>query len=206
MLVVSGLSPKKKQDRMNVNCSLHLRSLNLKTAFGSMEEVSYQLTDHELYNGLVAVARARKITRFFKIVGMVLIGVMVFVIAVAMRSGDFTLSPGFFLTLALGIYAYFLPEISARIQMPALKKSKNALTQPVNLRLRQSDYILRNENSTQKHAYDKLYAVEETTDFFLLRVTEGSAHIIPKRALGVEGTEKLRGILRSVQGLKTSLL
>lgn len=106
----------------------------------------------------------------------------------------------------LAVQQYFLAEISALIQAPALIKSKNAVTQQIDAKMGRNGITLKGEDFQNQLPWEKHHSVIETHDFFLVKPTEGSANILPKRAFKEEEIAELKAILHSVDGLKIKLL
>ncbi|TLV02141.1 YcxB family protein [Dyadobacter luticola] len=171
-----------------------------------MNEIPFQLTAEELYRGLIALARTRLITKMFRILGMVLLAVLVFITVVMIKDGNFQFTSGYVVTLLLAVYGYFLPEISARIQAPSMVKSQNPIVQPMKLSVHKTYYVLTGENFTNRLTYEKMHSAVETEEFFLLKTSEGSGQMIPKRIFTPEQIAQLKAILLDVNGLKVKFL
>ncbi|WP_439584729.1 YcxB family protein [Dyadobacter bucti] len=171
-----------------------------------MLPVTYKLTKDELYKGLVETSRSRFITKLFRIIGSVLLAVMVYIFTVNLINGTLFFNLGFAFTLLLGLQMVFLAEIAAKIQVPALIKSKNPLTQEVKVDIRPGSYRIKGESFSNQLAWNQLHSIVETKDFFLLRVSEGSANVLPKRALNSDAITEFRNIIGAVPGLKLKLL
>ncbi|NIJ54753.1 YcxB family protein [Dyadobacter arcticus] len=170
-----------------------------------MDEISYKLNAEELYYGMVDVAKTRLITKIFKILSMVLLGAMAFVTVVTMKSGSFNITTGYVITIVLALYGYFLPEISAKVQVPTIVKNKAPLSQQLKLNFYKTYFSLSGETFNHKINYQKLHSVVETDDFILLKTAEGSADILPKRAFSTDQLLKFKSILGAVEGLKVKL-
>jgi hypothetical protein len=171
-----------------------------------MLSVTFKLTKEELYKGLVDTSRSRFITKLFRIIGSILLAVMVYIFTVNLINGTLFFNLGFAFTLFLGLQMFFLAEIAARIQVPALIKSKNRLTENLEIKIYSDKYRIKGETFSNQLSWDKMHSVIETNDFFLLRVSEGSADLLPKRAVSQADIVDFRDILSAVPGLKLKLL
>lgn len=171
-----------------------------------MLSLTYKLTKDELYSGLVETSRSRFITKLFRVAGSILLAVLVYIFTVNLINGTLFFNLGFAFSLFLGLQMVFLPEIAAKIQVPALIKSKNPLAQEVKIDIHMTGYRIKGESFSNQLAWDKLHSIVETKDFFLLRVSEGSANILPKRAFSEQALLEFKNVIAAAPALKTKLL
>ncbi len=170
-----------------------------------MVQISFKLTKKEIYKGLVDTARSRFITRLMQGFGLVLAGAMLFYASNTLANGTFTFSITIYFPLFLGIYLLFLSEITAAIQTPNLAKSKNPFSEQVKVRIDRSAFRISGESFNTQLTWDKILEVVESSDFYLLKATEGTANVLPKRAFTEEEKTEFRSIVSSIEGLKVKL-
>ncbi len=173
--------------------------------YANMLQLSFKLTEKEIYKGLVETSRSRFITRLMQGSGFVLVAVMLFYATNTWANGTFSFSFTTFFPLFLGIYLLFLSEITARMQTPNLVKTKNPFSEQVKVRLDKSGFRISGDSFNTQVAWDKILEVVETKDFFLLKVTEGTANILPKRAFTEEEIIQFKILVNSVTGPKLKL-
>ncbi|MFD2935366.1 YcxB family protein [Spirosoma flavum] len=169
-----------------------------------MIETTFKLTEHELYKGLLAISRSRITTKTSRI-----FGIFITLVSISVLYGDImnNATPSLYsvLLLLFGLYSIFLAEISSKIQARSLMKKKAQITESSIYIFDETSYQLSGESFSTRMTYNKLFEVREVRDFILLRVTEGSANILPKRALSADQFTSLKQIVMAVPNLKLKL-
>ena len=107
--------------------------------------------------------------------------------------------------MLFGLYIIFIAEISSKFQSSKLMKANAQITEQTSYVFDETSYQLTGESFSSRMAYNKLYEVREVGDYVLLRVAEGSANILPKRALSADQLSNLKQIIASVPKLKSKL-
>jgi hypothetical protein len=167
--------------------------------------IEYKLTEDEIYRGVVETSRSRLVTKLLRIFGFVLIGVMLFITTNGLANGTYAFSFTNAFPLLLGIYLVFLSEITAKMQTPNLVKSKNPFSEKVKVRMDQSGFRITGSTFNTHLPWEKFVEIVETKEFFLLKATEGTASVIPKRTLTMEEAIQFRSLVGSVEGPKVNL-
>ncbi|CAG5000495.1 hypothetical protein DYBT9275_02475 [Dyadobacter sp. CECT 9275] len=170
-----------------------------------MIQVNFKLTEDELYKSLVDVSKSRMITKILLIVGSILLAIMLYITTINIVKGIFYFSMGFIFPLFLGVYLIFLSEITAKFQVPNLIKKKNPFTERVTVQLDHTECRTKGETFSHRLTWEKFHAIVETDDFFLLKVTDVTANVLPKRAFTPEDILAFKGILASVKGPQLKL-
>ena len=170
-----------------------------------MIQINYKLTEPEIYQGLLEISKSRVITNVMRIVGFVLLAVMLFITTASIRSGVFNVSPGFVFPIFLSLYLIFLSEITARFQAPSLVKKKNPFTEEVKVKIYETGFSVKGETFNNQLSWDKLNAIVETPDFFLLKETEVLATVLPKRVFTAEDISEFKNVVSNVTGPKIKM-
>lgn len=170
-----------------------------------MVQISFKLTRKEIYKGLVETSQSRFITKVMKGFGLVLAGAMLFYGSNSLANGTFTFSFSIYFPLFLGIYLLFLSEITALIQTPNLAKTKNPFSEQVKVRIDRAAFRISGDSFNTQLTWDKILEVVETNDFYLLKATEGTANVLPKRAFSEGEKAEFRTIVTTVEGPKVKL-
>jgi hypothetical protein len=170
-----------------------------------MVQISFKLTEKEIYKGLVETSRSRFITRLMRGFGFFLVAGMLFFTTNSLANGTYVFSFTTSFPLFLGIYLLFLSEITARLQTPNLVKTKNPFSEKVNVRLDRSGFRISGDSFNTQLAWDKFLEIVETDDFYLLKATEGTANVLPKRAFSEEEKAEFKSLVSAVDGLKLKL-
>lgn len=167
-----------------------------------MVQIEYKLTEKEVYNGLVQNNSARLITRILRGLGIFLLVVMVFTTTVNIVNGIYYFSMSYLFPFVMSIYLTFLSEITAKIQVPNLIKTKNPYVQEVKVRIDGNGFRMKGESFSNFMEWEKFHSIVETADFYLVKSTEASANIMPKRAFTPEDVTEFKKILDGVTGPK----
>lgn len=146
-----------------------------------MVQIEYKLTEQELYKGLVENANSRLITKLFRGLGSVLLVVMVYITTVNLVSGTNYFSMAYLFPLIMAIYMVFLPEITAKIQVPNLIRSRNAFTEFTRVRMDGNGVRMKGDTFSSHLAWEQFHSIVETKEFFLVKPTEATANVLPKR-------------------------
>jgi len=170
-----------------------------------MIQISYKLTEPELYKGLTDISDSRFITKLFRIIGSVLLAVMVFITTSTLIKGTFSFTLSFAFPIFLGIYFFFLSDITARFQVPSLIKKKNRFTEQVVIKMYETGFRVKGETFANQFKWDNMNSIIETKDFFLLKDTEMTASVIPKRVLTEEETAEFKKIVSNITGPKIKM-
>jgi hypothetical protein len=170
-----------------------------------MIEVQYKLTQDEIYRGLVETSRTRVITKALQVFGFILIAVMLFITTNGMVNGTYAISFTNSFPLLLGIYLVFLSEITAKMQAPNLSKTSNPFSEKVKVKMDKSGFRISGSSFNTQLPWEKFVEIVETKEFFLFKATEGTASVLPKRALTAGETVQFRSLVGSVNGPKLKL-
>ena len=79
-----------------------------------MIQLTYKLTEPEIYQGLLEISKSRGVTNVLRIAGFVLLAVMLFITTASLTNGVFNFSLGFIFPIFLAVYLIFLSEITAK--------------------------------------------------------------------------------------------
>ncbi|GAB3783565.1 hypothetical protein GCM10028818_41820 [Spirosoma horti] len=167
-----------------------------------MFEITFKLTESELYKGLVAISRSRFIIKAFRIIGITWVILYSFILYSDIAHG---VTPSFYAIffMLFGLYIIFIAEISSKFQSSKLIKTNAQITEQTTYVFDETSYQLTGESFSSRMTYNKLFEVREVGDFVLLRVTEGSANILPKRVLSTDQFSSLKQTIVSVPKLKS---
>lgn len=167
-----------------------------------MFETNFKLTEQELYEGLVAISRGRRITKIFRIIGVIW-SVSYLLILISYMAAEAMPNLYSVVFLLFGIYMIFLSEISAKFQSRNLIKENSQITEKTTYVFDGTGYQLTGESFSIRLAYSKLYEVREVGNLILFQVSEGSANIVPKRSLSSDQFNTLKKVMASVSNLKS---
>jgi len=170
-----------------------------------MIQISFKLTEQEIYKSLVDTSRSRFITKLMQGFGFFLVAVMLFYATNNIAHGTFVFSFTTFFPLFLGTYLLFLSEITAKMQTPNLIKTKNPFSEKVNVKMDKSSFRISGDSFNTQLAWDKILEIVETRDFFLLKATEGTANVLPKRAFSDVQINEFKILANSISGPKLKL-
>ncbi|MBD2701008.1 YcxB family protein [Spirosoma sp. BT702] len=167
-----------------------------------MIQITFQLTQKELFTGMLTVAKSRTGTKVSQVIsGLLLLG------SVALLLGDIVLnqhtSVYAWLFLLLCLFLTFYLDLLIWFQARKLVKLNAQITESVTYIFTKTDYELQGDSYSTRMSYAKLVEVREATDFILFKITEASAHIIPKRALAADQFALLKAIIQSIPNLKS---
>ncbi len=151
---------------------------------------------------MLTVAKSRIGTKISKVIsGLLFLG------SVALLIVDIVLNQrtSFYawLFLVFCVFLFFYLDLLIWLQVRKIVKRNAQITEPVTYMFNQTDYELTGDSYSTRMDYTKLYEVREVTDFILLKVTEVSAHIIPKRALAADQFASFKDIIQSIPNLKS---
>ena len=170
-----------------------------------MITTSFTLTEKELYKSLVEISKSKFVVKMLRIIGIFLFSIMILVTTINIINDNFVISSGFIFPLVLNLLMIFVSEITARLQVPSLLKTKNRFTENMLVEVDSKKISINGESFNIQMSLEKLHSIIETKDFFLLKVSDGSANVIPKRALAGGDIMIFRNIVSSVVSLKTKL-
>lgn len=171
----------------------------------NMVTENFKLTKKELFDSLVEVSKSRWVVRIQRATGIFLFLIMMFLTIINVFNHNFVFSFGYLFPLILSLCMIFIAEITAAIQVPDLLKKKDRFTENMQVEVDEENVSITGESFNSQMSLGKLHSVIETNNFFLLKVSEGSANIIPKRVLSLENIVKLRSAFFNVKGLKVNL-
>lgn len=171
-----------------------------------MIQISYKLTEQEVHQSLLEISNSRFITKMLRIVGSILLAVMLFITTASLINGTFHFSLAYAFPLFIGIYLTFLSEITAKIQTYNLLSNKNPFTEHVKVKIYESGFRVKGETFSKQLTWDKLNLIKETKDFFILKETEITASVLPKRVFTTEEMTAFRNILDAVTGPKIEMV
>ncbi|GAB3327044.1 hypothetical protein GCM10027299_27030 [Larkinella ripae] len=167
-----------------------------------MIQIVFQLTRKELFAGVMAIVKSRLGTKVSQIVGLLFVlGSVVIIISEIVYMQRTSLYAWLFLVFSLFITFYL--RILIWFQIKTLVKRKAQITESVTYTFTKTDYTLTGKSFSTRMDYDKLYEVRVIPDFILLKVSEVSAHVIPKRALSDDQFDALKEIIQSIPELKS---
>ncbi|WP_018621369.1 YcxB family protein [Spirosoma luteum] len=174
----------------------------IHTPDSSVIQITFQFTRKELFDGLLAVSISRPGTRVFRLIGIGLTLASFLIVFIDVFSGRY---PAWYswLFILFSLYVTFSPETATWFQAKTLVKRNAQITEPVTYTFNKTDYSLVGESFLTRMDYAKLYEVRETTDFILLKLSEGTAHVIPKRAVSVDQFAVFKEIIQSIPKLKS---
>ena len=167
-----------------------------------MIQIVFQFTQKELFEGMMAVAQSRFGTKVSRVIGVVLI-----LGSIVMIGGELVYTQGtswygwFFFVFSLFITFYL--NILIWFQAKKLVERNAPITESMTYTFNQTDYTLRGESFSTRMDYAKLNEVRDGKDFILLKVSDVSAHIIPKRALTTGQFDQLKEIVQSIPEVKS---
>jgi hypothetical protein len=168
----------------------------------SMVQIEYKLTEKEVYQGLVQNNSTRLITRILRGLGIFLLVVMVFTTTINIVNGINYFSMSYLFPMLMAVYLTFLSEITAKIQVPNLIKTKNPYVQLVRVRMDGNGFRMKGESFSNFMEWEKFHSIVETADFFLVKPTEAAANIMPKRAFTTEDIAEFKNLMEGVSGPK----
>ncbi len=174
----------------------------IQTPDSSVIQITFQFTRKELFDGLLVISISRPGTRLYRLIGIGLTLASILIVYIDVFSGRY---PAWYswLFILFSLYVTFSPEITTWFQAKTLVKRNAQITEPVTYTFNKTDYSLVGESFSTRMDYVKLYEVRETTDFILLKISEGTAHVIPKRALSVDQFSEVKEIVQSIPKLKS---
>lgn len=170
-----------------------------------MIQISFKLTEKEIYQGLVDTSKSRFITKLMLGGGFFLVASMLFYATNSLAHGTFVFSFTTYFPLFLGIYLLFLSEITAKMQTPNLLKTKNPFSEQVTVRMDKSVFRITGDSFNTQLPWEKIIEIIETKDFFLVKATEGTANVIPKRAFTENEITEFKILANSISGPKLKL-
>ena len=170
-----------------------------------MIQLTYKLTEPEIYQGLLEISKSRGVTNVLRIAGFVLLAVMLFITTASLTNGVFNFSLGFIFPIFLAVYLIFLSEITAKFQVPNLIKKKNPFTEEVNVKIYETGFKVKGQTFYNQFTWDKLNSIVATPDFFLLKETEVLATVLPKRVFTADDMIRFKNIVSNVNGPKVTL-
>jgi hypothetical protein len=171
-----------------------------------MIQINFKLTEKEIYKSLVDTANSRLITKVLRWSGFALMGLMLFYIANQMANATFEWSMTTVFPLLLGGYLFFLPEITGKMQAPNLIKTKNPFSEPVRVKMDHDGFRITGNSFNVKIEWNQFREVIETKDFYLLKATEGTANVLPKRAFADADHAAFLSLVRRANIPKIKLL
>jgi len=168
-----------------------------------MIEVTFKFTESELYQGILAIALSRTMFRAYRAIGIISI---IFFIFFLYRDINHNVTLPFyaFFFLSFRLYLTIFVELSCKIVTKKYIKTKAQITEHTIYIFDEKSYQLTGESFSTRIDYNKLYDVKEVSDFVLLRLSEGIAHALPKRAFSDDQFNTFKNIVRSIQGLKST--
>jgi hypothetical protein len=170
-----------------------------------MVQIEFRLTQKEIYKGLVQNTNSRTITRITRLFGTVVLVVMVYITAVNIINGINYFSMSYLFPLVMGIYLTFISEITAKIQIPNLIKSKNPVTEHTRVRMDGNGFRMKGETFSNHIEWEKFHSIIESDDFFMMKTSEATANMLPKRAFTAEDMIEMKSLLTTVNGPKLKL-
>ena len=165
-----------------------------------MIEVTFKFIESELYQGTLAIARSRTMFRAYRAIGIISI---IFFLYMDITH-NVTLPFYAFFFLSFGLYLTFFVELSCKIVTKKYIKTNAQITEQTIYIFDEKSYQFSGESFSTRMDYNKLYDVKEVSDFVLLRLSEGMAHALPKRAFSEDQFSRFKNIIRSVQNLKST--
>lgn len=171
-----------------------------------MIQISYKLTEEEIYKSLLQISKSRGVTNVMRIVGFIVLAIMLFLTTAGLKNGVFNLSLGYAFPVFLALYLIFLSEITAKFQTPTLIKKKNPFTEQTQVKVYETGFRVKGETFSNQFQWDKLNSIVETPEFFLLKETEVLATVLPKRAMTEEDATQLKAIISKVSGPKVVMI
>ena len=171
-----------------------------------MVTTTFKLTENELYESLVEISKSKFVVKVLRVIGIALLSLMILLLIFNISNGSFILSFGFFFSIFLQLFMIFISEITAKLQVPSLLKTNNPIVENMLLKLDSNYFTFTGESFNIQMSLEKLHSVIETKKFFLLKVSDGSANVIPKRALTTDDVIQFKNIISAIPGLKVKLI
>ena len=171
-----------------------------------MVTTTFKLTENELYESLVEISKSKFVVKVLRVIGIALLSLMILLLIFNISNGSFILSFGFFFSIFLQLFMIFISEITAKLQVPSLLKTNNPIVENMLLKLDSNYFTFTGESFNIQMSLKKLHSVLETKKFFLLKVSDGSANVIPKRALTTDDVIQFKNIISAIPGLKVKLI
>ena len=171
-----------------------------------MVTTTFKLTENELYESLVEISKSKFVVKVLRVIGIALLSLMILLLIFNISNGGFILSFGFFFSIFLQLFMIFISEITAKLQVPSLLKTNNPIVENMLLKLDSNYFTFTGESFNIQMSLEKLHSVIETKKFFLLKVSDGSANVIPKRALTTDDVIQFKNIISAIPGLKVKLI
>ncbi|WP_128544522.1 YcxB family protein [Larkinella soli] len=165
-----------------------------------MLEITFKFTKSELYKASVAIAQSRFIMRVYRVLGIISVIISLFILSTDLANKDIIA----IIFIVCELYLIFVVQIAGRLVANKYIRTKAQITEQITYVFNEKSYQLTGESFFTRMDYNKLYEVKEVRDFILLRVTEGSAHTLPKRAFSEGQYERFKNIIRSVQNLRST--
>ncbi|MBD2704177.1 YcxB family protein [Spirosoma sp. BT702] len=166
-----------------------------------MFQTTFKLSQQELYKGLIAINRSLFITKLTKGIGILVTLISLSILFSNLYAGHYSIFTGGF-SLLIGVYLIFGTELIVWRQSKKLVENNAQITETTTYTFDQTNYQLEGESFSTRLDYAKLHEVRETKEFILFRVSQGLAHVVPRRALSIEQLAGLKGILAAIPGLK----
>jgi hypothetical protein len=170
-----------------------------------MIQISFKLTEQELYKGLVETSRSRLVSQLLRGLGFIVLAVIVFFTTSNIKNGTFYFSFGYVFCLLASIYMIFISEITSKFQTSNLIKTRNAYSEQIQVKVTHNHIHFSGDKFSTKLTWDKVLEVVETSDFFLLKTSEGIANPIPKRAFSANELAEFKTTVSNSTGLKLKL-
>lgn len=170
-----------------------------------MITTTFKLTENELYESLVEISKSKFSVKLLRVIGITLLSLMILLLIFNISNGSFVLSFSFFFPIFLQLFMIFISEITAKLQVPNLLKTKNPLVENMLVNINSNYFTITGESFNIQMSFEKLHSVIETKIFFLLKVSDGSANVIPKRTLTIDDVIQFKKIISAVPGLKVKL-
>jgi len=170
-----------------------------------MITTTFKLTENELYESLVEISKSKFVVKVLRVIGIALLSLMILLLIFNISNGSFVPSFGFFFPIFLQLFMIFISEITAKLQVPSLLKTNNPIVENMLVKLDSNYFTFTGESFNIQMSLEKLHSVIETKKFFLLKVSDGSANVIPKRALTTDDVIQFKNIISAIPGLDVKL-
>ncbi|MCF2444790.1 YcxB family protein [Dyadobacter sp. CY345] len=170
-----------------------------------MITTSFKLSESELYESLVDISKSKFVVKAFRVIGIPLLFITVLLIVFNNVIGNSFLNFRLIFPIIFSVYMVFISEISAKFQVTKLLKKKNPVIENMQISVDSNYFTLTGESFNINMSLEKLHSIIETKKFFLLKVSDGSANIIPKRALTINDVIQFKNIISTVPGLQVKL-
>ena len=168
-----------------------------------MIKIDFQFTRQELFQGLMTIAKSRRGVRISHGIGILFIVASVLILAASFILYSWML--GYALVfLAFSLYIRFNLELIIWYQVKNMIKNKAQITEPLSYSFQESSYEFTGESFLTRMDYSKLREVLVGPYFILLKISEGSAHIMPRRAFSAEQFDLFKEIIQAVPQLKSN--